>query len=138
MKILKIRSIMSIINFKKYCNSAGIDFLNNSNIDGSYLNRGKLHLNRKGTAALAKILCRFVKFLPLDWIITGREGAFIRDEVNSLDNHSYISERKNLRLKNPKNTVFSYLNINLVQNKFKNMSSLILENVDILIMAEIK
>ena len=29
---------------KNYCNSAGMD----SNIDGSCLNRGKLHLNRKG------------------------------------------------------------------------------------------
>ena len=39
---------------KSYCNSAGMDFIDNSNIDRSCLNRGKLHLNRKGTAALAK------------------------------------------------------------------------------------
>ena len=71
-------------------------------IDGSYLNRSKLHLTRKGTAPLAKNLCRFVKTLALDWIITGREGAFIRDEINYLDNHSYISETKRFRLKNPK------------------------------------
>ena len=45
---------------------------------------------------------------------------------------------KNLRLKNPKNIIFSYLNINSVWNKFKNMSSLISENVDILIVAETK
>ena len=52
--------------FTNYCNSAGIDFYDNSDIDGSCLNRSKLHLNRKGTAALAKNLCRFVKSLPLD------------------------------------------------------------------------
>ena len=39
---------------------------------------------------------------------------------------------KNLRLKSPKNIIFSYLNINSVQNKFINMSSLISENIDIL------
>ena len=51
---------------KNYCNSAGMDFIDNSNIDGSCLNRGKLHLNRKGTAALAKSFCRFVRSLPVD------------------------------------------------------------------------
>ena len=45
---------------------------------------------------------------------------------------------KNLHLKNPKNTIFSYLNINSVRNKFKNMSSLISTKVDILIVAETK
>ena len=38
---------------KNYCNSAGINFIDNSNIDGLCLNRGKLYLNRKGIAALA-------------------------------------------------------------------------------------
>ena len=123
---------------QNYCNSAGMDFIDNANIDRSCLNRGKLHLNRKGTAALTKNFCRFVRSLPVDWIITGREGAFIRDEVNCLDNHSDIFEMKNLRLKNHKNKLFSYLNINSVPNKFKNMSSLISGNVGILIVAETK
>ena len=59
--------IMDVNNkLKNYCNSAGVDFIDNSNIDGSCLNKGKLHLNRKGTAALAKIVCRFVRSLPVD------------------------------------------------------------------------
>ena len=115
-----------------------MDFIDNSNIARSYLNRGKLDLNRKGTAALAKNLCRFLRSLPVDRIITGPEGAFLRDEVNSLDNHSDISEMKNLRLKNPKNITFSYLNINSVRNNLKNMSGLISQNADILIVAETK
>ena len=45
---------------------------------------------------------------------------------------------KKLRLKNPKNIIFSYLNENSVRNKFQNMSSLISENNDILIVAETK
>ena len=45
---------------------------------------------------------------------------------------------KKLRLKNPKNIIFLYLNINSVRSKFKNISSLISENVDILIVAKTK
>ena len=51
---------------KNYCNSAGMEFIDNSNIDGSCLNRGKLHLSRKGAAALAKNLFSFVRSLPVD------------------------------------------------------------------------
>ena len=94
-----------------------MDFIDNSNIDGSCLNKGKLHLNRKETAALAKIFCKCVRSLSVDWIITGREGAFITDEVNSLDNISDIAKIKMLRLKSPKNIIFSYLNINSIRNK---------------------
>ena len=45
---------------------------------------------------------------------------------------------KKLRLKNPENIIFSYLNINSVRNKIQRMSSLISENVDIFIVAETK
>ena len=53
------------VRIPQICNLAGMDFIENSNIDGSCLNKGKLLLHRKDTAALAKNLCRFVKFLPL-------------------------------------------------------------------------
>ena len=115
-----------------------MDFIDNSSIDGSCINKGKLHLNRKGKVALAKNLCRFVRSLPVHRIITGCESAFIRQEDNSSENHSDISKMENLPLKNPKTIFFLYLDINAVQNNFKNMSSLILENVDILIVAETK
>ena len=60
------------------------------------------------------------------------------DEINSSDNRFDFSEMKKLRLKNPKNIIFSYLDINSVRNKFQNMSSLMSENVDILIVSETK
>ena len=60
----KINDVNNIL--KNYCNSAGMDFIDNSNIDGSCLKRGKLHLNRKVTAALAKNFCRSVRSLPVD------------------------------------------------------------------------
>ena len=120
---------------QNYCNSAGIDFIDNSNIERSCLNKGKLDLRRKAIVALAKDLCRFASSFPVDWIITGHEGTFIKYEGSFLDNHSAISEMKNLRLKNPKNLTFWYLNINSVWNKFKNMSTLISKSDDILIVA---
>ena len=51
---------------KNYCNSAGMDLIDNSNIDGSCLNRGKLHLNRKGAAVPAENMYRFLRSLPVD------------------------------------------------------------------------
>ena len=33
------------------CKGKGIKFINNNNIDGSCLNRSKLHLNKSGTAS---------------------------------------------------------------------------------------
>lgn len=48
-------------------------------------------------------MCWCIKSLTLDWIITGCESAFMRQ---SLDNHSDISEEKNVGLKNPKNIYF--------------------------------
>ena len=38
---------------QKYCLSKGLLFVDNSNIDASCLNRGKLNLNRQGTSILA-------------------------------------------------------------------------------------
>ena len=54
-----------------------MSFIGNSNFDGSCLNEGNLHLNRKVTAALAENLGRLVRSLLVDCIIYGREGAFM-------------------------------------------------------------
>ena len=84
---------------ENYWGSAGMDFIDSSNIDGSCLNRDKLDLSRKGTAALAKHLCRFVRSLPVDW--TGCESAFIGDEVNSLDNLLRYFRNEKIAFKKP-------------------------------------
>ena len=41
-------------------------------------------------------------------------------------------------MKNPKNIIFSYININSIRNKFDNLCDLISKNVDILSVAETK
>ena len=44
----------------------------------------------------------------------------------------------NLRIKNSKNIIFSYIIINSIRNKFDNLCDLISKNVDILSVAETK
>ena len=51
---------------KNYCNAAAMVFIDNASINVSCLNAGKVHLNRKRTAALAKNLCRFLMPFPVD------------------------------------------------------------------------
>ena len=43
------------------CKGKGIKFINNNNIDGSCLNRSKLHLNKSGTALLVKKFSQALK-----------------------------------------------------------------------------
>ena len=42
-------------------NGKRIKFINNNNIDGSCLNRSKLHLNKSGTALLVKTFSQALK-----------------------------------------------------------------------------
>ena len=60
---------------------------------------------------------------------------------NSNESTITISKRchlGNLRLKNSKNIVFSYINRNSVCNKFENLSDLVVGNVDIISIGEAK
>ena len=43
------------------CKGKRIKFINNTNIDGSCLNRSKLHLNKSGTALLVKTFSQALK-----------------------------------------------------------------------------
>ena len=49
-----------------------------------------------------------------------------------------MSHLSNLRSKNPKNIIFSYININSIRNKFENLCDIVGNNVDILSIAETK
>ena len=56
----------------------------------------------------------------------------------SANNTNNVSLLRNLRIKNPRNIIFSYININSIQNKFDNLCDLISKNVDILSVTENK
>ena len=49
-----------------------------------------------------------------------------------------MSHLGNLRSKNPKNIIFSYININSIRNKFENLCDIVGNNVDVLSIAETK
>ena len=49
-----------------------------------------------------------------------------------------MSHLSNLWSKNPKNIIFSYININSIRNKFENLCDIVGKNVDVLSIAETK
>ena len=51
---------------------------------------------------------------------------------------SFSKDIKELRIKNPLNFIFSYLNINSIRNKFSDLRQVICDNVEILTIAETK
>ena len=50
----------------------------------------------------------------------------------------FLSGFKNLRIDNPANLIFDYLNTNSIRNKFTNLQKLIKGNIDVVIIAETK
>ena len=48
---------------KQWCTRKGFTFIDNNNINESRLNRGKLHLNRRGSSYLATNFQKFVESL---------------------------------------------------------------------------
>ena len=48
---------------QRFCNSKGLTSMDNKNIDRSCLNKGKLHLNRRGSSYLANNFKKFVESL---------------------------------------------------------------------------
>ena len=61
-----------------------------------------------------------------------------KDDISDLANKSNIDKLKELRVNNPKNFLFAYLNINSIKDKFENLCSLLADKVDILTIAETK
>ena len=56
---------IQIINDKlqRFCTSKGLSFIDNNNINKSCLNKGKLHLNRRGSSFLANNFKKFANSL---------------------------------------------------------------------------
>ena len=111
-------------------------FINNSNIDSTWLNRSKLHLNKSGTSRLVKYFSKAVNSV---WLINENDNNEVLNLTNSfIVSFFSVSHLRNLRLKNAGNLIFSYLNINSTRNKFENLCKLVTGNVDILCIAETK
>ena len=48
---------------KRHCDSKGYRFVEISNIDGGFLNRSNLYLNKKGTALLSRNIANVIKYI---------------------------------------------------------------------------
>ena len=83
------------------CKVKVIKFINNNNnnIDGSCLNRGKLHLNKGGTALLVK---RFSQAFKSNWLCNFNDSVANKTaNFASANNTSNVLLSRNLRIKNP-------------------------------------
>ena len=92
------------------CKGKGIKLINNDSIDDSCLSRSKLHLNKSGTALWVKA---FSQALKPNWLRKCNDS--VADKTTnfaSANNTSNVSLLRNLRTKNPKNIIFSYIIMN--------------------------
>ena len=123
------------ITLKNYCLGKGFIFVDNDNINESCLNNSKLHLNKKGTQWSAK---NILSFLDNIWYTTTCNiGSDITNRQLPAST-SISKELKELRIENPLNLIFSYLNINSIRNKLSDLQQVICDSVDILTIAETK
>ena len=103
------------MRLKSSCSGKGLISVDNSNIDESSLNNSKLHLSKKGTQLL---LQNILRSLEGHWNTSQQTiGNDIRNSHLSCS-QDFCQEFKNLRIGNPANPIFAYLNINSIRNKF--------------------
>ena len=71
------------------------------------------------------------KYFPIIWMFLATTDLSKNFDITN-------NSLKILRLNNPKNVIFSYLNINSIRNKMGSLREVVMENVDILATAETK
>ena len=64
---------------KRYCESKGYRFVENSNMAGGFLIRGRFHLNKKGTALLSRNIANVLKYILY---ASGSDGEFIYTKIS--------------------------------------------------------
>ena len=120
------------LKLKRYCEGNSLLFVDNVNVEGICLNNSKLHLNHKET----NILCQNIKTSIYHYRSSTKNREI---DITNLSLSKYINQILfDLKSNNPSNLSFTYLDINLVRNKFENFKGIINGNVDIFTIAEIK
>ena len=71
-------------------------------------------------------------------MLSKSDGELIDTKMSVNNEVSGLDSLKAFRLQNPKNIIFSYININSIRNKFGSLCSLISSHVDILSITETK
>ena len=120
-----------------YCIGKRFIFVDNANIKENCLNNSKLHLNRKGTTLFTKNIYKSFSS-RFEWNPIQHPAITNCTNQPSLNQNIPLEKLKELRLDNPKNLTFFYLNIHSVRNKFDSLQDIVMGKVDILIVAETK
>ena len=110
-------------------------FVDNDNVNESFLKSSKLHFNKMGTWQL---FTNILSSLDKIWYVT---TFSIGSDITNLQlsaSTSISKELKELRIENPIRLIFSYLNIDSIRNNFSNLQQGIKGSVDIPIIAETK
>ena len=110
-------------------------FVDNDNVNESFLKSSKLHFNKMGTWQL---FTNILSSLDKIWYVT---TFSIGSDITNLQlsaSTSISKELKELHIENPIRLIFSYLNIDSIRNKFSNLQQGIKGSVDIPIIAETK
>ena len=110
-------------------------FVDNDNVNESFLKSSKLHFNKMGTWQL---FTNILSSLDKIWYVTTFSIGSDITNVQLSASTSISKELKELRIENPIRLIFSYLNIDSIRNKFSNLQQGIKGSVDIPIIAETK
>ena len=111
-------------------------------IKRNHLNKGKLHLNKKGTKLLSDI---FVK--ELSKVFKSRNIDNLSKQFDVCDSDEPLGAEsatdckrflKSLRTSNLDKLVFAHLNVNFIRNMFEMLSDQIKGNIDVLLVSETK
>ena len=106
-----------------------------------YLNKGKLHLNSKGSKLLNDTFIRQLSHV-LNWQendISNISLEECRSHVSNVTQASdCISVLKALRSDNSNKLIFAHANINSIRNKFEFLSTQVKGNIDVLMVSETK
>ena len=106
------------IKSKNYCLIKRFIFVDNDNVNESFLKSSKLHFNKMGTWQL---FTNILSSLDNIWYVaTFNIGSDVTNLQLSAST-SISKELKELRIENPIRLIFSYLNIDSIRNKFSNL-----------------
>ena len=126
------------------CRDKNIYLIDNTNkIKAQHLNKGKLHLNRRGSKVFSSTFVNELSRI-LTWQRDKNNTGFTVEEYNSdetsVDQKVTDGNRvlKSLCCNNLNRLVFPHLNINSIRNKFELLSEQIRGNVDVLMASETK
>ena len=129
-------------HLKNLCEERNLYLIDNTKkFRSHHLNKGKLHLNRKGSKLLNDTFIR-----QLSHVLNRQENDISNISLEECRSHvsnvtqasDCISVLKALRSGNSNKLIFAHININSMRNKFESLSTQVKGNIDVLMGSETK